>query len=368
MAPGNFWFPGAFHLPRADPYQKGVLNQMTKHRLLLSRTRKTRKMVMTAMLAAVSVGADVFQLQCAADARLHQDGLLRIAGSDRLLCPGPCLRGGRLPGENLVNPLFHHHRRGGEPSNFLLGSLFVAPAGIVYRKIKGRKGALVAPLIGAAAMAVCSVFSNYYVVYPIYTAFMPMEAILGMYRAINPHVENLVAGSFYGFNMPFTFLKGMYGGHYLLHLQKRFHPSSKDNRRGRYGPDYTETHLQPHPQADHYGNDGRHFGVVLVFPRSIFPSFPSPPYLEYDPADILIFICTFLYGPGPVSCWTVLMSTIQGVIASAASGWIGILMHIFATGSFTLVAGNIYRHGKSKRTAVLALVAGVLTMTGMMVV
>lgn len=107
--------------------------------------------------------------------------------------------------------------------------------------------------------------------------------------------------------------------------------------------------------------------VVLVY-LVHFPIFPVAPYLEYDPADIPIFICTFLYGPGAGFLLTVLASTIQGVTVSTASGWIGILMHIFATGSFTLVAGNIYRHGKSKRTAVLALVAGVLTMTGMMVV
>lgn len=106
--------------------------------------------------------------------------------------------------------------------------------------------------------------------------------------------------------------------------------------------------------------------VVLVY-LIHFPIFPAALYLEYDPADIPIFICTFLYGPGAGFLLSVLASTIQGVTVSAASGWIGILMHIFATGSFALVAGTIYRHGKSKRSAMLALAAGVLTMTAMMV-
>ena len=75
-------------------------------------------------------------------------------------------------------------------------------------------------------MAVCSVFSNYYVVYPIYTAFMSMEAILGMYRAINPHVENLWQALLW-FNMPFTFLKGMCSVAITFAIYKKISPLIK---------------------------------------------------------------------------------------------------------------------------------------------
>jgi riboflavin transporter FmnP len=37
-------------------------------------------------------------------------------------------------------------------------------------------------------------------------------------------------------------------------------------------------------------------------------------------------------------------------------------MHINATGTYVIVAGNIYRHGKTKKGAVLALVCGTLAM------
>ena len=57
-------------------------------------------------------------------------------------------------------------------------------------------------------MAVLSVFTNYFVVYPIYTAFLPMETIMGMYQAINPNVETLWQALLL-FNMPFTFIKGL---------------------------------------------------------------------------------------------------------------------------------------------------------------
>ena len=57
-------------------------------------------------------------------------------------------------------------------------------------------------------MAVISVFSNYYIVYPVYTAFMPMEGIIAAYNAIYSGINNLWQALII-FNMPFTFVKGM---------------------------------------------------------------------------------------------------------------------------------------------------------------
>ncbi|MGI6201142.1 MAG: ECF transporter S component [Christensenellales bacterium] len=110
--------------------------------------------------------------------------------------------------KNLINVFFSTTGGIGELSNFLLGAFFVFPAGLIYKKWHNRKGAMIGSLVGAVAMAVLSVFSNYYVVYPVYTAFMPMEVILGMYQAINPHVSNLWDALIW-FNMPFTFIKGL---------------------------------------------------------------------------------------------------------------------------------------------------------------
>lgn len=98
-----------------------------------------------------------------------------------------------------------------------------------------------------------------------------------------------------------------------------------------------------------------------------FPLFPAAPFLEYDPADIPIFIGTFLYGPLAGLALTVVVSTIQALTVSANSGFVGALMHIFATGSFALVAGNIYRLSKNRTGAAIAILLGVLTMTASMV-
>ena len=98
-----------------------------------------------------------------------------------------------------------------------------------------------------------------------------------------------------------------------------------------------------------------------------FPLVPAAPFLVYDPADIPIFIGTFLFGPAAGLALTAVVCVIQGVTVSAASGPIGIIMHIFATGSCVLIAGNIYRRNKTRKTAAIALIVGALVMTGAMV-
>lgn len=98
----------------------------------------------------------------------------------------------------------------GELCNFLLGSVFAFTAGLIYHRGKSRKTALLGAVLGALLMAVVSVPVNYFVVYPAYVVVygMPMEAIIGMYQAINPTADSLMK-CLVLFNLPFTFCKGM---------------------------------------------------------------------------------------------------------------------------------------------------------------
>ena len=98
----------------------------------------------------------------------------------------------------------------GELFNFVMGALFVGVAGIVYKKNKTRKGAIIGAVAGALIMALVSLPYNYFVVYPAYVVMyhLPLEAIIGMYQAINPNVNGLLA-CLVTFNVPFTFAKGM---------------------------------------------------------------------------------------------------------------------------------------------------------------
>lgn len=110
--------------------------------------------------------------------------------------------------KNLINLLSSNTGGVGELSNFLLGCAFVLPAGLIYKRKKTRLGAFLGSLVGAIIMSGIGVLTNYYIVYPVYTVFMPMEAILGAYRAIYSGIQNLWQALLI-FNLPFTFLKGM---------------------------------------------------------------------------------------------------------------------------------------------------------------
>ena len=91
----------------------------------------------------------------------------------------------------------------GELSNFILGAIFSAVAGYLYKHHKSRKTAIIGAVAGAVAMGVLSV-------YPAYVQFyhMPLEAILGMYQAILPSADSLIKCLII-FNLPFTLVKGL---------------------------------------------------------------------------------------------------------------------------------------------------------------
>lgn len=111
--------------------------------------------------------------------------------------------------KNLVKLLTTSSAGVGELSNFLLGCLMVVPAGLIYKRKKTRKAALIGTLIGVVCMTGLSLLTNYYIVYPVYAALIiPMDLILQAYQAILPRVTTLWQALLI-FNAPFTFVKGM---------------------------------------------------------------------------------------------------------------------------------------------------------------
>ena len=110
--------------------------------------------------------------------------------------------------KNLIHLLITTTGGAGELCNFLLGACFVFPAGLIYQKLKARKGALLGALVGAVIMGLLSIPLNYYISYPIYANFMPIDAILNMYQEIRPGVDGLLECLII-FNAPFTLLKGL---------------------------------------------------------------------------------------------------------------------------------------------------------------
>lgn len=130
--------------------------------------------------------------------------------------------------KNLLHLLITTTGGVGELSNFILGAAFVMPAGLLYRHKKSKKNAIVGSILGAAFMAVLSVASNYFIVYPVYTAFMPMDTIISMYQEIYSGADTLLK-CLVIFNMPFTFVKGMCSVGITLLIYKHISPIIKGN-------------------------------------------------------------------------------------------------------------------------------------------
>ncbi len=101
-------------------------------------------------------------------------------------------------------------------------------------------------------------------------------------------------------------------------------------------------------------------GVVLVFFR--FSIIPGHPYLEYDAADIPILIGGFLYGPVAGLCLTIVVSLLQFLLVSTASGPWGFVMHVIATGGLVVSASAIYHLQKSRKSALVGLLHGCVIM------
>ena len=132
--------------------------------------------------------------------------------------------------KNLLHCLFSMSFGVGEISNFVLGAIFTGTAGLVYKFNKTRKQAIIASAIGALAMAVLSLPSNYYIVYPVYYNFMPEETILGAYQAIIPSMKSVLQ-CLICFNMPFTFLKGALDVVITMFIYKPLSPVLKGRKK-----------------------------------------------------------------------------------------------------------------------------------------
>ncbi len=120
----------------------------------------------------------------------------------------------------------------GELSNFLLGAIFVGISGIIYHINHSRKGALIGAVLGALSMALISIATNYFVVYPFYEVFygMPMNVIVGMYSALLPAVDNLIKALII-FNLPFNLAKGLIDAAICFAIYKRILPLLKNSKK-----------------------------------------------------------------------------------------------------------------------------------------
>ena len=181
---------------------------MQKVRQKTSTQSMARKITVTAMLAAVAAVLQLLEFPVPLMPVFIKMDVSELPALLASFSLGPLYGAAVCLVKNLIKLLTTNSGGVGELANFAIGVFFVVPAGLIYRMRKTRGCAVAACLVGAAVMALASLPINYYVTYPVYTQFMPVEAIISAYQAIRPGVNGLLECLII-FNIPFTFIKGL---------------------------------------------------------------------------------------------------------------------------------------------------------------
>ena len=96
----------------------------------------------------------------------------------------------------------------GDLANFIIGCAMVIPAGIIYKRKKTKKSAVIGMIVSTLVMAVVGVFLNAYVMIPMYSAFMPIDQIVEAGKAIIPWVNSTFTFCLFCV-LPFNLIKGI---------------------------------------------------------------------------------------------------------------------------------------------------------------
>lgn len=94
----------------------------------------------------------------------------------------------------------------GALADTLIGLSFILPAGLIYRKIHTKKGAIASLSIALAVVSVFSCAFNYWFLIPTYSKFFGLDAVLGMAQSACKYVTD-VKGIIVLGTLPFNLLK-----------------------------------------------------------------------------------------------------------------------------------------------------------------
>lgn len=125
----------------------------------------------------------------------------------------------------------------GELSNFITGVIYVGTAGLLYTKLRTKKGAALSMVISTLVLSVVAIPVNAFITLPLYGSMMnfPIDAIIGMSASANPLVKDKLSLLLAVF-VPFNLFKGTVVGIITFFVYK---PISK-----LINKTYKETHVQ----------------------------------------------------------------------------------------------------------------------------
>jgi riboflavin transporter FmnP len=113
----------------------------------------------------------------------------------------------------------------GELANFIVGATFVFTAGLIYRRSRTRKTALIGLAVGVVAMGIAASLANYYVLLPLYETVLhfPISAIVAATSKVNGAVVNINTFIVYSI-LPFNIIKGVIASIITFLMYKKVSP------------------------------------------------------------------------------------------------------------------------------------------------
>ena len=114
----------------------------------------------------------------------------------------------------------------GELANFIMGSSFVAVAGLIYKFHKTKETAIIACLIASVVMGIIAAIVNYFILLPVFEAFMPLDQLIASFGEFIPFIKTKLDVVLFN-AFPFNLLKGIGISIVTMLLYKRLTPILK---------------------------------------------------------------------------------------------------------------------------------------------
>ncbi|EDS73161.1 hypothetical protein ANASTE_00881 [Anaerofustis stercorihominis DSM 17244] len=117
----------------------------------------------------------------------------------------------------------------GELANFLMGASFVFTAGIIYKRRKTKKTALIACIAASVVMAVVAGLLNYFVLLPMYSVFMPIDQVIAAFGEIIPFIKTKLEVILFS-AIPANIIKGLMISVFTMLIYKGVSPILKGEK------------------------------------------------------------------------------------------------------------------------------------------
>ena len=195
-----------------------------------STSQNVRMLTMTAVLSAISFGLAFFEFPVPLSpsfARMDLSDLPALIGA---FAYGP-VSGVLIELVKNALQLFTSSTGGiGELANFIMGSSFVVTAGLIYKLHKTKRTAVIACLAASVVMGITAAIVNYFILFPVFEAFMPLDQLIASFGEFIPFIKTKLDVVLFN-AFPFNLLKGIGISIVTMLLYKRLTPVLKGRQK-----------------------------------------------------------------------------------------------------------------------------------------